>query len=81
MSEHWMGYMPPRSGASTPVAPTPDAIRSLRLERGETQAEFGRAVGLSGDDESVQVTVSRWENGHRVPGLWYRRMIWRLSNP
>lgn len=38
-------------------------IRALRLRKGETQVEFGKAVG------SLPFTVGNWEKGRTVPKL------------
>ena len=42
------------------MAPINFYIRDLRTERGLTQAQLARALGLKS-----QSTVAMWENGHR----------------
>lgn len=56
---------------SRPTPPSPKAIRSLRLARGESQPDFGAAVGLEGAPEARRVTISRWEGGHQAPDAWH----------
>jgi transcriptional regulator with XRE-family HTH domain len=43
------------------VQVTPDQILAWRLERGLTQNELARALGVE------ERTVRRWESGERVP--------------
>lgn len=42
---------------------TPEQLKSIRLDLGLTQSEFGRVLGLSGADPSR--TVRLWEAGSR----------------
>jgi transcriptional regulator with XRE-family HTH domain len=46
-----------------------DRIRRAREEKGWTQAELGRRLGVS------NVTVGRWETGLRVPRMRYLRIL------
>ena len=49
----------------------PKTIRQLRQERGWTQEQVARRVGVA------QGTVSQWEHGNRRP---YRRNLQRLAD-
>lgn len=40
-------------------------IRQLRLYEGLTEKEFSEKVGVT------EVTISRWENGQRIPKVTY----------
>ena len=41
---------------------TPERIKEVRIKRELSQRELGNAIGVTG------VTISRWENGTRIPG-------------
>ena len=47
--------------AKTRQLPTPETRRRIREEAGLTQADIAHAFGVN------RPTVSRWENGDRVP--------------
>ncbi len=51
--------------------PTPEEIRRVREERGFTQAELAEELGNILGTIVSNVTISRWERGHRDPsGPW-----------
>jgi len=51
------------------IAFDPDALRSARLERGLSQRQLGLLVGRD------QPSISRYENGDRVPPMWIARRL------
>jgi len=40
-----------------------ERLKELREERNMTQSEISKATGIN------VITISRWENGSRIPGL------------
>ena len=57
---------------------TPDRIRALRKERGQTQTEFGLDLYACGESDA-QVRVSRLENGHWEPTQAVIRTLERME--
>lgn len=57
---------------------TPDRIRALRHERGQTQAEFGLDI-YACSEADAQVRVSRLETGHYDPTQAVMRTLERME--
>lgn len=45
---------------------TPESLRAARIKLDLHRIPFGRACGLTGSNQSVQVRVSQWETGGRA---------------
>lgn len=60
---------------------TPERIRALRHERGQTQLEFGRDLMSSptGSDASIAKTVSQLETGRHGISRYARRTLERME--
>lgn len=53
---------------------TPDAFKSTRKKLGFTVLQWGRAFGYEGSDNTVSVTVRRYEAGMRPIPPWIGRL-------
>lgn len=50
----------------------PGAIKRARLNAGITQEHLARSIRVT------KTAVANWEQGLRVPGLWYRAQLDRV---
>lgn len=52
---------------------TPEKIKEIRKSLNMTQSQFGKLIGLEGDN--IDVTVRRWEAGDRQPSSVVIRLL------
>jgi tetratricopeptide (TPR) repeat protein/DNA-binding XRE family transcriptional regulator len=55
--------------------PAPDALKRAREQRGLSQADVARLLGVPAADRNQ---VARWERGTHTPQLHYQRRLWVL---
>ena len=58
---------------------TGDKMKEIRRAIGLTALELGRAIGYQGNDNTIEVTVYRYEAGKREIPPWIARLIWYMD--
>lgn len=58
---------------------TPAEFKSIRKDLGFSTAQWGRALGYQGTDNTVSVQVRRYESGRREIPPWIARLAEMLG--